>query len=141
MRVARTLNDWAWNIHEWSSNKGFWPKDGSVRNFGEMTALAHSELSEALEAHRESRSATPSPVWYRHSEDCIHFPLNDLHDIIPDRGGCTCVPKLEGWGTEYVDCIIRLLDTLGEAGVDIDDVLARKMRYNEGRPYKHGKAY
>lgn len=46
--------------------------------------------------------------------------------------------KPEGIAVEMADCIIRILDWCGKAGVDIDDVVERKMAYNETRPYKHG---
>lgn len=32
-------------------------------------------------------------VWYRHARDCMHAPLNDLHDLQPKREGCTCWPQ------------------------------------------------
>ena len=38
-------------INQNARDKGFW--DGGERNMGEMIALAHSELSEALEEHRK----------------------------------------------------------------------------------------
>ena len=38
-------------IHNWAKRKGFW-QEGEDRNDGEMIALFHSELSEALEAIR-----------------------------------------------------------------------------------------
>lgn len=37
-------------VHQIAVDKGFWDED---RNFGEMIALVHAELSEALEADRE----------------------------------------------------------------------------------------
>lgn len=43
------INEIANKIHQNAKDKGFWDKP---RNFGEMIALMHSELSEALEAHR-----------------------------------------------------------------------------------------
>ena len=46
------LNDLARQINDNARTHGFW--DGA-RNFGEMIALAHSELSEALEEHRSQR--------------------------------------------------------------------------------------
>lgn len=50
------LNDYAKEVHV--ANDKWWrdPKTGNIiaRNFGEMIALCHSELSEALEGHRKN---------------------------------------------------------------------------------------
>lgn len=104
-----SLNELAESIHRNAVDHGFWDGD---RNFGEMIALAHSELSEALEAHRSRE-----PEFYL------------------DNG------KPEGTATELVDCIIRCLDTLASLDVDIEAVIEAKMAYNASRPPKHGKAY
>lgn len=121
-----SLNEYAKKIHEIAVDHGWWDKD---RNFGEMVALMHSELSEGLEARREQYS----PLWYDHHRNCgFSFTVSD---------SCTCTPKPEGWAVELIDCIIRILDTLHQAGIDIDKITQEKMKYNETRPYKHGKAY
>lgn len=50
------LNEYAMEVHE--ANQKWWhdPRTGMPidRNFGEMIALCHSELSEALEGHRKN---------------------------------------------------------------------------------------
>ena len=45
------LNTLAKEINDCAVAHGFWEGD---RNFGEMIALMHSELSEALEDHRNA---------------------------------------------------------------------------------------
>lgn len=49
--------------------------------------------------------------------------------------------KPEGFGIELADAVIRLLDTADTLGLDIEKLVALKMNYNEGRPYKHGKQF
>ncbi len=104
------LNGYALEINHIAHEHGWWDHD---RNFGEMVALMHSELSEALEAHREK-----------------------LPPLYTKEG------KPEGWAVELVDCMIRILDTLYASGIDIDTLMNLKIAYNNARPYKHGgKAY
>lgn len=132
-----TLNELAQQIHDTAKSHGFWDAD---RNFGEMIALAHSELSEALEEHRSGRPAE----WTRHRKDCPRYPTwrRRFWKWLTGEGYmCDGLCKPEGTAVELADCIIRCLDTLHSLDVDIDGVVARKMAYNDSRPYKHGRAY
>lgn len=119
--------------HQIAADHGFWDQQ---RNFGEMVALAHSELSEALEAHRLGEFFT---TWH-HVSDCP--VLSTTCGPIPE---CTCTPKPDGILTELMDCIIRCLDTAYSialsSGESIDKVFWAKMRYNNRRQHLHGKRY
>ena len=86
----------------------------STRTIGDLICLMHSELSEALEEHRNGHS--PSEVYF--------------NDTKPD--------KPEGIPVELADCIIRIFDFCGLHGIDLEAVLKQKMEYNRTRPYRHG---
>lgn len=95
----------AMQVHRTAVDKGWWDKE---RNFGEMVALMHSELSEALEAKRHG---------------------NKPSEHIPDFSGIE---------EEFADVIIRIMDTCYQAGWNLPGAILAKMAFNEGREFKHG---
>lgn len=104
-------------IHDWAVDKGFWAKP---RNDGEMIALMHSELSEALEAIRE-----------------VQPELGGYHGSQPSKH----VPEITALEEEMADTIIRILDFSYAKGLRIGRAVRMKMAFNEGRPHKHGKEF
>lgn len=103
----------AWNYkahqaHQNAKNKGFWEND---RNDGEMIALIHSELSEALEALRHGNP----------------------HD---DK-----IPQFSGVEAELGDVVIRIFDMAAARGWRVAEAVVAKMAYNPTREAKHGKEF
>lgn len=135
------MNELAKIIHAISVEHGWWEKN---REFPEVIALAHSELSEALEEYRIGRPQ----VYY----DCMKVSNKSY---ICDGIKCKCKPESfacqhdplvcvyrrkdpKGIAIELCDCIIRILDYLESANVDIDAAINTKIEYNRIRPYRHG---
>lgn len=86
-------------------SKGWWENE---RRIGELIALMHSELSEALEGARHGNP--PSE----------HIPdFNSLEE-------------------EFADVVIRIMDTAAHLNLRVGLAVVAKQRFNEGRAFKHG---
>lgn len=120
------LNDLRDAAHENACDKGWWTGK-EERQFTEIIALLHSEVSEALEAYR---SHGPREEWFRNvaPEDMVPYT-----EDYAARGY-----KPEGVPSELADIIIRVLDVAGAYDIDIERAVRMKMAYNRTRPYRHG---
>lgn len=98
--------------HKTSAEHGFWPPEG--RNKAEMMMLEVSEIAERLEAIRKPDAAD---------------------HIFKDAD-----PYFTQEEEEWADLIIRALDYAVGNGLRFEALFA-KMKFNEGRPHKHGKAF
>lgn len=89
-------------------DKGWWD---APRNDGELIALIHSELSEALESLRKGDPP-------------------DSH-----------LPEFNGAVVELADAIIRIMDFAASRNWPLGEAIVAKMMYNITRPRKHGKEF
>lgn len=100
-------------IYEWAKDKGFWTSQSEINDLiGNKIALAHGELSEALEAVRKGI--------YTKDEKC---------------------PEFTNFEIELADAIIRILDLGAHTNSRVAEAIVAKMKYNQTRPYKHGKKF
>ena len=119
-----SLNELAREANQIAVEHGWWDKEPT---FGELVALMHSELSEALEEYRVGR-----PMVY--FMDVNGFVVSDMSE----RRG----EKLEGIAVELADCIIRILDWAGHEGVDLDSIIRRRWSTTAAVPTgMEGKSY
>ena len=105
-----SLNNLRDESHKIAREKGWWEEE---RTFGDLIALCHSELSEALEEYRRGQGPT------------------EIYTIMPST-------KPEGIPIELADVLIRVFDMAGFYGIDLDESVRLKTEYNKGRPQKHG---
>lgn len=105
----QTLNHLAAEFHKLSREKG-WYESGEGVNIPEKLLMIHSEISEAVDAHRNSQP----------------------YEWTTEAG------KPEGLAIELADALIRILDLCGALQIDIAAAVERKHIYNMTRPYRHG---
>ena len=98
--------------HAIAVSKGWWEED---RNIGELLALVHSEVSEALEEWRDNHPVTEIR-WEEEGE----------------------YAKPVGFAMELADVLIRIADLCEGTGIDLNEALKLKTTYNAIRPWKHG---
>lgn len=93
------------------------------QNTGEMLMLIVSELAEALEADRTGNRCEKNIDIESLSNDQFKTLVKDTFE------------------DELADAVIRVADLCGYLKIDLESHIKAKMRYNESRPYKHGKEY
>lgn len=156
--------------HTTAVEHGFWgdPVDVPSRNVGEMLALVHSEVSEALEAYRTTGLQDGYEMKWddkRPDDDSPYSLLRREFRDVQDLAGLNPTPDGEvnpiyawvaehrrtlvdlgvlkpiGYTSEMADAIIRIVEMCYAQGLNLDAAVRDKMAYNETRPHMHGKAF
>ena len=109
---GKGLNALRDEIHAAAVANGWYAQ--AERSLPEHLCLFHSEISEALEEYRNGRA--PTETYFNEDKPT----------------------KPEGVPSELADIIIRVLDTCGHYGIDIDAIVRMKLAYNATRGHRHG---
>lgn len=121
-----------YHAHRIGTQHGF--TEASV---AEDIALMHSELSEALEDHRDGKM--PNVMTYAEKriayDDSGNQHSYEVHFAEQDERGTR---KPCGIPSEMADVVVRILHFCGKHGVPLGQAITEKMHYNESRPAKHG---
>ncbi|CAG7579801.1 MAG: nucleoside triphosphate pyrophosphohydrolase, MazG [uncultured marine phage] len=120
------INKLSKEIHDNNVEKGFYDEE---KNIGEMLALVHSEVSEALEADRKDIYTTGDVYDINDIEDDEEFQKQFREGI------------KDSFEDEMADVVIRIMDLSYFKGVDLEEHIKAKMRFNSLRAHKHGKKY
>lgn len=130
------INELSKQIHQNAKNKGFYEGE---KNIGEMLALIHSEVSEALEADRKNNYTRLQKEWHIRGLADANFGITFSNDeIFKDKFEAFVKNTFED---ELADIMIRVMDLAGYKGIDLESHIKAKMRYNSLRKHKHGKKY
>ncbi|MFD0710609.1 hypothetical protein [Paenibacillus sp. GCM10027626] len=90
--------------HKNAVSKGWWQEE---RTYGELIALVHSEVSEALEDFRNRKK--PDEVWYEKESDNDRVAYHAGYQVTPEYKPC-------GIPSELADICIRIFDIAGKYG-------------------------
>lgn len=120
------INKLSKQVHANAVSKGFY--EGGEKNMGEILCLIHGEVSEALEADREGRMCMAD--------------VSEIDDVKTDAFKELYEHHVKGtFDEELADIVIRVMDLAAYKGIDLENHIRAKMRYNSMRPHKHGKKY
>ena len=106
------ITNWVKVCHRTAQDKGLWETD---RSFPAVCAMIHAEVSEAVE------------------EWCV---TGDPGIKIVSTG--LVMGKPIGVPVELADILIRVFDAAGHYGIDLEEALRQKVKFNETRPHRHG---
>ena len=105
LKIAGSINELCEIVHRMAVDKGWWQGE---RNDGELIALIHSELSEALEGLRHG------------------------------NGPSGHIPEFNAAEEEMADAVIRIADMCHVRGWRLGEAIMAKIRFNATREHRHG---
>lgn len=96
-------------------------------------ALVIEEVGEAVTEARHGRWG----IWYLAHHKDGSTAMRPWHHRPREISAATFKP--EGFVVELADIIIRVMQLAGALGLPLQQAMEEKLRYNQTRPYRHGK--
>lgn len=115
--INKPINQWCNEIHRWARKQGFYEQ---YDNMLEANALLKVEDDY-------------TPIFLAQRISLLHSEVTEILEAVRD---CDDAHELE----EVADVAIRLFDYAAFRGFALEQAIDAKMKINEHRPYKHGKA-
>lgn len=140
MMRTMILNNLRDECYRNAKDHGFWEDEDNLNNVVKRFAKDLGQPSNEVGHHLESivkRLFNSEKIALEMSElaerlECLRKNPEKMDDHCPD------FLNLE---IEVADLIIRALDFCGRRNLRIGEALQAKMKYNESRPYKHGRIF
>ena len=135
------LNNLAERVYKNNKEKGFWEERDKFNNLSQQwiskiySYNVNESFSEEAEAERINKAL---------KSESLMLIVSELSEALEAIRKDTMDDKLtehKGEDVELVDALIRILDYAGGYGIDLDTILEKKLKYNNQRPYKHGKSF
>lgn len=132
-----SLNELRDRVHALAVSKGWY--DGiesppGPRTLGAWLCNIHGEISEALEDVRSGRLE----MRFRDIDSGEILTRGQRDEAIERDEESPSQFKPIGLPSELADALIRILDTCGALGIDIDEAVRVKHAFNETRSHRHG---
>lgn len=116
-----------------SKYKGFWHEQDEV-----LRVLENANIPPE---HVHKLTSAVNSAFHAMKGDLMHSELGERTEaqrkaLVSDK-----IPDLSGEEEELADVIIRIGDYSGRRRFSLGLAIVLKMRYNNGRPYMHGKQF
>lgn len=111
----------------------FLPHDDSVVHACRVLTNACFEVNENAGWHHDIETGDRKIAGYGDYIALIHSELSESFEAYRKRLNDDHLPDYPGQWVEIADALIRVFDMLGVFGVDVGEIVKRKLAYNQSR--------
>lgn len=149
--VARAIGIPVYEVHEAEWNPGVLALTLLPEHIGPKRSISewqeHSFATATVSGFHDDDN-TPAEVSVAHRLMLISGEVNEAFEEIRDGHEITQTyykldkpTKPEGVPSELADAVIRVMDFCGRYGINLEEAIETKAKYNKTREHKHGKSF